>query len=483
MTITGQDLIDWGHVPGPHFKKMLHHVHACELKGVPTAMIRQDLIGWLPSAPVPMPEGMPLRVPEAWPYYCNLTPEGEADAANLASVHKHMIELMRVPTLVEGAIMPDACPAGSQLGTIPVGGIVAAKDAIHPGMHSADICCSMAFSNIGRIDPKLVLDAAAAVTHFGAGGRPRGQQWRPPVHVLQAFDTNKFLQPLCGLAIDHFGTQGDGNHFLYVGKLGLDTVIVTHHGSRGPGAKLFKAGLAVAKKHTRILSPETPGHNAWIPFETDDGRAYWHALQVIREWTKASHYAIHDAVIAASPHNAKRGPFARFWNEHNFVFRKQDGLFYHAKGATPAWSTFAADSSGLTLIPLNMAEPILIVRGSNAPHGLGFAPHGAGRNFSRTAYLRTLAGRHPLEVVAEQAPGIDTRYYSGMPDLSELPLAYKSALQVRAQIESFGLAEVVDTIQPYGCIMAGEQPWDRNRRHKPAGNSHHWSEDLPQEDR
>ena len=26
----------------------------------------------------------------------------------------------------------------------------------------------------------------------------------------------------------------------------------------------------------------------------------------------------------------------RFWNEHNFVFRKTDGLFYHAKGATPA---------------------------------------------------------------------------------------------------------------------------------------------------
>ena len=25
----------------------------------------------------------------------------------------------------------------------------------------------------------------------------------------------------------------------------------------------------------------------------------------------------------------------RFWNEHNFVFRKADGLYYHGKGATP----------------------------------------------------------------------------------------------------------------------------------------------------
>ena len=69
----------------------------------------------------------------------------------------------------------------------------------------------------------------------------------------------------------------------------------------------------------------------------------------------------------------------RFWNEHNFVFRRSDGLFYHAKGATPAWVDFAADSSGLTLIPLNMREPILITRGRDAENGLGFAPHGAGR--------------------------------------------------------------------------------------------------------
>ena len=75
----------------------------------------------------------------------------------------------------------------------------------------------------------------------------------------------------------------------------------------------------------------------------------------------------------------------RFWNEHNFVFRKSDGLFYHAKVATPAWSDFAADSSGLTLIPLNMAEPILITRGLDAANAFDFAPHGAGRNFSWTA--------------------------------------------------------------------------------------------------
>ncbi len=75
---------------------------------------------------------------------------------------------MRVPTVEKGAIMPDACPSGSALGTIPVGGIVATKNAIHPSFHSADICCSVAI--LGDVDPKAMLDAAMEQTHFGPGG-------------------------------------------------------------------------------------------------------------------------------------------------------------------------------------------------------------------------------------------------------------------------------------------------------------------------
>src|SRR5262249_86632 len=139
---------------------------------------------------------------------------------------------------------------------------------------------------------------------------------------------------------------------------------------------------------------------------------------------------------------------------------KSDGLYYHAKGATPAWADFAADSSGLTLIPLNMAEPILIARGLDAVNALGFAPHGAGRNFSRTAYMRRHAAKTEQEIVAEQTACIDAGFFCGVPDVSELPGAYKNAASVRAQIAEFGLAEVVDTIEPIGCIMAGD--WQRD---------------------
>lgn len=267
-------------------------------------------------------------------------------------------------------------------------------------------------------------------------------------------------------AIEHFGTQGDGNHFFYVGRLADSgaLALVTHHGSRKPGAMLYKAGMAVANKTRLRLAPEVADFNGWIVADSQEGRDYWDALQTIRAWTKESHFAIHDAVASSlGLHCADR-----FWNEHNFVFQRSDGLFYHAKVATPAFKGFAADDAGLTLIPLNMAQPILVTEGLDAPHGLGFAPHGAGRNLSRTAHIRSRVGRPEADIIAEETAGIDARFFSGIPDISELPSAYKDAAAVRRQIEQFGLARVVATIEPVGSIMAGDwqrdAPWRRNKR-------------------
>ncbi len=460
--ITGKTLIAWGYQPGAWFTEAIAAAEKARLAGSDEMAIRA-VVDRLASQSVP--PAVALREAGELPYRLNLRAEDDDEAANIAAVERQMRELLRLPTIVAGSIMPDACPSGSAPGTIPVGGVAAAKDAIHPGMHSADICCSMAVTIFADVEPTALLDAGMKHSHFGGGGRPRGRQLHPPQQVLAQFDANPFLQPVVSAAIEHFATQGDGNHFFYVGRIASNgqIALVTHHGSRKPGALLYKAGMETAERFRRMLSPETPKHNAWIPAQTRDGEAYWQALQLIRSWTKANHFAIHDLVAEVLGLERKD----RFWNEHNFVFQKHDGLFYHAKGATPAWPDFAPDSCGLTLIPLNMAAPILITRGLNAENGLGFAPHGAGRNFSRTAYLRRHAGKTEQAMVAEQTAGIDARFFCGIPDISELPGAYKTAATVRAQIAEFGLAEVVDTIEPIGCIMAGDwqrtAPWRKKK--------------------
>jgi tRNA-splicing ligase RtcB len=456
--LSGQDLINAGLRQGKWFGQALMAANEVLERGGTQAEALAVAESFQP------PPAMPLHAPGAVPYFANIEADSPDEAANVAAVSASMDALMRTPVVRAGAIMPDACPAGP-LGTIPVGGVVA-SEAIHPGMHSADICCSMAISVFPGVNPLDLLNAVQSVTHFGLGGRPRGQQWRPPSELLARFDGNRLLKDIISPAIEHFGTQGDGNHFAFVGTIKStgETALVTHHGSRAPGAKLYAKGMKLAEAVRRELSPETLAQNAWIPADSPEGESYWEALQLIRAWTKANHLAIHDAT--ASLLAAKVSD--RFWNEHNFVFRKTDGLFYHGKGATPAFDNWADDATDLTLVPLNMAEPVLIVRGKNAPHGLGFSPHGAGRNFSRTQHRRMQAGRTDEEIFAAETQGIDARFFMGKTDISELPSAYKNAAALRRQIETFDLAEVVDEVIPFGCIMAGDweasAPWRKKRQ-------------------
>ena len=468
MAVTGSDILEEAArrtddgariAPGKWVAAAIAAANQTEADGADRATAMEAAMAFLPPPTLKLGTGdVPLHM--------NIEAETEAEEANVAAVTRTMREMLRTPVVTAGAVMPDACPAGP-VGTIPVGG-VAVSTAIHPGMHSADICCSMAMTNYGSVDPAALLDAVQAVTHFGPGGRKAPLSM--PAHVAERFEANAMLASKLDMAANHFATQGDGNHFAYVGTLAStgDTVLVTHHGSRAPGARLYKDAMGLAERTRRRLSPETLKGNAWIEADTEEGETYWDALQAVREWTKASHFAIHDLArerVGASVRD-------RFWNEHNFVFRRSDGLFYHGKGATPAFDGWAADATDLTLIPLNMAEPILVARGSNAAHGLGFAPHGAGRNMSRTAHKRLLDGRPDAEVFAEETAHIDARFFCGRIDVSELPSAYKSAAAVRAQIERFGLAEIVDEIVPHGSIMAGDwehdAPWKKKAREKAA---------------
>ena len=289
--ITGLTLQKWGFKPGKWFKEALVELN----KGKAGGMDDRQLFELANRF---MPVEILLRT-NALAFSVFLDAETEQECANLQSVNQHMDALMRVPTIMAGAVMPDACPAGKDIGTIPVGGAVACEDAIHPGFHSADICCSVAISVFRRKDdPRKILDAVQAVTHFGPGGRSGVIQ--PPTAVMAAISSNRYLSGLENLAVGHFASQGDGNHFAYVGHLKStgQPVLVTHHGSRGLGAHLYKRGMADAKRHTAINAPKVSPHNAWLKASSLDGEAYWRALQTIREWTKASHFAIHDLSVA-----------------------------------------------------------------------------------------------------------------------------------------------------------------------------------------
>jgi len=490
--IKGNELIELGYPAGPLIGQLVERIAEYQERGICDRKYLLKLLEREFGEPNPK---VKMR-DRALPFGKAIEASNKDEKANIEAVTAKMNQLLKTPVIVGGAVMPDACPAGGGEAVIPVGGAIAVENAIIPSAHSADVCCSMYASFYEeRSSVKEEINALATSTRFGPGGRHYDHLVAHPVTDEEVWD-NRFLKGLEDYAKIHMADQGDGNHFAYLGKVSFTKdqtdqlreagyheiadqledsdneskeyrVLVTHHGSRGLGAHVYKRGQRTAEKLTHKVAEGVPKAAVWIDYDTEEGQAYWEALQYIARWTKANHQSIHQRFLDSIGATA----ITEFGNEHNFVWKKervdQDGkaekpIFLHGKGATPAWE----DDDGnplLGLIPLNMAEPILIVLGKNKTECLGFAPHGAGRNLSRTALKKRFYAEHrtndPEDIqraIDQATEGLDIRWFCGKPDLSESPIAYKNADQVKAQIEQFDLADIVAEIQPLGCIMAGE---------------------------
>lgn len=482
--LSQEDLIEAGYDPGPIYGALVEHLEELAAKGITDKKYALKLLKRRnpPALPKMKMRGEPL------PFSRAIAPQTEDEIGNLKAVERSMAELMRSPVVTAGTVLPDTCPAGSGEAVIPVGGAVVARQAIIPSAHSADICCSMYatfYEASGSVAAEL--DALTAATRFGAGRRYPENRVSHPVLDEDVWG-NPFLKGLEEHAAGHMADQGDGNHFAYVGRIEITEaliealeksghvedvrnlancrgrelrVLVTHHGSRGLGAHVYKRGQKVALAQTKKVAKGIPDAAAWIDAASPEGEDYWQALQYVARWTKANHQAISQRFLK----NIGREEISSFGNEHNFVWKRGDD-YYHGKGATPAWP----DKRGrprMGLIPLNMAEPILWVLGRNNPDYLTFAPHGAGRNLSRTKLKRQFPTEaDKLAEIERSTCEVDVRWFSGKPDVSETPVAYKDATQVKQQIEDFGLADVIAEIAPLGCIMAGEQDpyWKRKEQ-------------------
>ena len=195
--------------------------------------------------------------------------------------------------------------------------------------------------------------------------------------------------------------------------------------------------------------------------------------------------------------SSARGIVGTLHDIDDFVWKKPGTKTYlHGKGATPAWLNNAGNPL-LGLIPLNMAEPILLTLGSNNSKHLSFSPHGAGREMSRRATLRRYTkskkkgfDQKLLEQdLASGTEGIEVRWYQGRPDITETPLGYKPASKVREQIERYQLADIIGEILPLASIMSGraetyEKPLTpkqlrqmQHRKERRKNNSKDWLED------
>jgi tRNA-splicing ligase RtcB len=368
---------------------------------------------------------------------------------------KQMEIAMRLPITAAGALMPDA----HQGYGLPIGGVLATRNAIIPYGVGVDIGCRMALSVFDIPESHFMANQAMykreliAFTKFGAGAGFQGHEKAGhPVLNHENFKLTPFIEGLYDKAASQLGSSGGGNHFAEWGilelsgrdeELNLDKgrylALLTHSGSRGFGATVAGYYTRLAKELCKL--PGEAANLAWLDLNSEAGQEYWLAMNLAGDYASACHEVIHNKLVKAIGGQL----LARVENHHNFAWKenwKGEEVIVHRKGATPA------GKGVLGIIPGSMTASGFLVRGKGAADAIQSASHGAGRQMSRTKASKTIT---PAEMKATLKEHEVTLIGAG---LDEAPMAYKDIHKVMAAQQE--LVDVVATFTPRMVRMADD---------------------------
>jgi tRNA-splicing ligase RtcB len=237
------------------------------------------------------------------------------------------------------------------------------------------------------------------------------------------------------------GSLGSGNHFIEVSLDEADRIwLFLHSGSRGVGNKLAMKHIKVAQDQCRNRSISLPDRD--LAYLVEGEREFWAYIRDLR-W--AQHFALLNR--AEMMHRVEQS--FEVWigaaiNEsreevnchHNYTAQEthfDKEVWLSRKGAIDA----SAGRPGL--IPGSMGTRSYVVEGKGNRLALNSAPHGAGREYSRTAARKKFT-RADLEVAMQ---GIEWRHTDAF--LDEIPGAYKDVDVVMA--DAADLVEVKHTLR------------------------------------
>ena len=361
-----------------------------------------------------------------------------------SNAFRQMETAMRLPVAVGGAMMPDA----HQGYGLPIGGVLAADNAVIPYGVGMDIGCRMSLTlydlrpeYLNRYNYQLKM-ALKQKTGFGTGGE-LGISQEHEILDRPEFGETDLLKQLHGKAVKQLGASGSGSHFVEFGVVDLRggndlsvapgqyVGILAHSGSRGFGATIAKHYTDLAKSET--LLPREAQHLAWLSLDSEAGQEYWLSMNLAGDYAKACHDRIH---INLAKHLGIK-PIAKVENHHNFAWKEWHfgkELIVHRKGATPA------HKGELGIIPGSMTAAGYIVRGRGESASLRSASHGAGRKMSRSKARENITGSAMKKMLSQH--GV-TLVGGG---LDEAPIAYKDLEQVMKSQEN--LVDIIGKFTP-----------------------------------
>jgi tRNA-splicing ligase RtcB len=357
------------------------------------------------------------------------------------------------------ALMPDA-----HLGLgATVGSVVPTLGAIMPACVGVDIGCGMMAvrTQFTAEDIKVRGDLAslhAAISGIIplSAGKYNTEVWSKDtayrITELEERDGAESAQKIAPNWRLQMGSLGSGNHFIEVSLDEQDRVwLFLHSGSRGVGNKLAQKHIKIAREQCakRWISLPDPD----LAYLVEGEPEFWDYIRDLRwaqEFARLNREEMMSRVTLCVQDWISDG--VEWMTEvnchHNYTEqmggqlgarwgREKNGrrghIWLSRKGAIDA-------SEGRPgLIPGSMGTRSYVVEGKGNPVSLNSSPHGAGRNYSRSAARKTFT-RAQLDEAME---GIEWGHSDAF--LDEIPGAYKPVEQVMA--DAADLVEVHHTLR------------------------------------
>ena len=349
------------------------------------------------------------------------------------------------------ALMPDA----HQGYGMPIGGVVAADNAVIPAAVGVDIGCGMIAT-----ETDIPAEAFAEMPFrrafqeklkeripVGEGESHKSvQKWEGFEEYLANNGERCQMWP-SKLDRANLETLGGGNHFIELQKTtsldgagdpegGAKVWLMIHSGSRNLGKRIEEhyhriAAKMCARFRVALADPDL----AFLPIEEQPGHDYFTDMLFALRYAKENRRRMMEAMKETFLEFAPQANFLRTIDiHHNYAaFEEHFGkkVCVHRKGATSA----KLDEIGI--IPGSMGTASYIVRGLGNPDSFMSCSHGAGRRMSRIAASTQLTAEEcdkAMEgIVCERwHPYRGFGKAKGKLDLSEAPQAYKDIEDVIA---------------------------------------------------
>ncbi|WP_375503369.1 RtcB family protein [uncultured Jatrophihabitans sp.] len=342
------------------------------------------------------------------------------------------------------ALMPDA-----HLGKgATVGSVIPTEGAIIPAAVRVDIGCGMMavrtqfaradltgdLTELHRaISSAIPLSAGRYNQHVVASAAPRVAE----LEALEGIEQADEIGPRWRLQL---GSLGSGNHFIEVSLDEDDAVwLFLHSGSRGVGNKLAQKHIKIAQEQCARRFIRLPDPDLAYLVEGDpEFWSYIAALRWAQRFALLNREEMMQRVVDCL--SAWQGEPVQRLEEvnchHNYTERETHlgrEVWLSRKGAIDAHAGIPG------LIPGSMGDLSYVVRGKGHVGSLCSSPHGAGRNFSRSAARKRFTRADLDEWMSGIAWGNSDAF------LDEHPQAYKPIDVVMNDAKD--LVEVVHTLR------------------------------------